>query len=272
MDDLPRLLADALCSNIGPCCQEGGFAFDPEQCRAAAESELHQNIDAYASLNVAYDAVAARGCVDAYTQTIRACVDTGQTNNGCRTVFLGTLAEGAVCTQSAECISGGCTDIAGAGMRQCTKSGTGSIVHGKLGEPCNATCTSSGSSTSCFSTVGGSGGGCYTNDGLYCAATSVCAAMPTLGQTCTANSPCAGEAFCENGVCAAQRTSGSCASTSSACAPSVYCDATTRECVPRKASGATCTVEGECQTTDRCISGRCGRRTIATQKLCNGNF
>ena len=44
IDDLPRLLAEALCGNIGPCCQEAGYPFDPGQCQAAAEADLRQSL------------------------------------------------------------------------------------------------------------------------------------------------------------------------------------------------------------------------------------
>jgi len=39
-EDLPRLLADAICNNIGPCCEQAGFPHDRAQCHAAAEREL----------------------------------------------------------------------------------------------------------------------------------------------------------------------------------------------------------------------------------------
>ena len=272
IEDLSRTLADALCSNIGPCCQEGGFAFDPDQCRAAAESELRQSVDLYATLKVNYDGMAARSCVDSYAQAVRACVDTGQINSSCRGVFTATLPEGSACTQSVECVNGGCATVADAGTKQCTVSGSGSNVHGKLGEACGWTCTTNGTSTSCSGSGGRTGPGCYTNDGLYCDANHLCAGVPAIGQACTGSSPCSGEAFCENSVCTAKRTSGSCSTNSAACAASAYCDIATRQCLLRKASGAACTLDSECQTTDRCVNGTCGKRTVATQKLCSGNL
>ena len=273
IEDLARLLADALCSNIGPCCQEAGYAFDSGQCRSAAEAELRQSLDVYAMLNVSYDAAAARACVDAYARTAQACVDTNEVNTSCGTIFAGTLPEGAVCAQSAECTSRSCSTAPDGGGRQCTTGSSGSRVHGKLGETCGWTCTANGNSTSCSGSGNTSGPGCYTNDGLYCDTAHVCAAVPMLGQGCTSGAPCAGEAFCEGGVCVAKRTSGSCATSSSACTSSAYCDSATRQCLPRKASGETCAVDrDECQTTDRCSNGTCRRRTIATEKLCAGNL
>jgi len=270
--ELPRLLADALCGNIGPCCQEAGFAFDAAQCRAAAEAELRQNVDEYSMLQVSYDAAAARACVDAYARYAQACVDTSEVLSGCGLVFTGTLTDGAVCTQSAECISRSCPSVPDGGVRQCTTSSSGSRIHGKLGEACGWTCTTNGSSTSCSGSGNTSGPGCYTNEGLYCDAAHVCATVPMLGQACTSGAACAGEAFCEGNVCVAKRTSGSCATSSTACASSAYCDSTTRQCLPRKASGETCTTHSECQSTDRCTTGTCRRRTIATENMCSGNL
>ena len=280
LDDLPRLWAEALCGNIGPCCQEAGYPFDPGQCHATAEAQMRQSLAVYSTLNVTYSASAARSCVDSYAQAARACTNTDEVNTSCSTVFTGTLPEGAVCTQSAECTTRSCPSVPDGGVRQCT-TGSGTRIHAKLGETCGWTCTTNGNTTSCSGTGNSSAPSCYTNEGLYCDAARVCASVPMLGQACTANAPCAGDAFCEGGVCVAQRTTGSCATTSNACASSAFCDTATRQCLPRKSSGETCTSTRECQTSDQCsrpisadagsTTGTCRRRTIASQSLCAGS-
>jgi hypothetical protein len=273
LDDLARLLADALCSNIGPCCQEGGFAHDPVLCQAAAENEMRQEIEQRRSANIVYDGDAARACVDAYTAMAKACHDEGAIGNACRFVFVGALQPGQPCTDNIECAAGAsCQRASDGGPARCTKS---TLVHGKKGEGCWATCTEDDGGSSCG--FGGSGNGgnatCYTNDGLYCdARTFACTQMPALDEPCTAGTSCAGEAFCDNGVCTAKRTSGSCGELNNGCAEGVYCEMASRQCMPLKTPGAACTASFECADNYRCADGACQKRTIASAASCRGNL
>jgi hypothetical protein len=282
---------DAICSNIGPCCQEAGFPHDAAQCQSTAQNELRSFIDENRSPNVTYDADAARKCVDVYTATIRACRDPQrQVNAVCRFVFAGTLQPGQPCTSSQECVPGmSCSPSPDGGAKQCTGWPE---VRGKLGDGCHATCTEAENGTSCGS--GGSTGPgdagapgdagmpgdagapgtatCYTNDGLYCDGAHACARQPALDQPCTFTTTCAGEAFCDNGVCVPKRTSGPCGELNDGCAVTAYCDLTTRQCALRKSIGDPCSSGAECAVTDTCAAGTCRERTIATRSLCNGNL
>jgi hypothetical protein len=276
IDDLARLLADALCNNIGPCCAEAGFPFDSAQCHATAETGLRSEIDRSRTANVTYNASAARTCLDAYTATIKACHDEREIGSACKNVFTGTLQPGQTCTSEAECAPGAsCRPTGDGGASQCAGS---TLVRGKLGDGCNATCTDDGSGGGSCSASGSSTGGpvgqatCYTNDGLYCDDTHICATMPAQNQPCTTNTICAGEAYCDNGLCAAKHTSGSCGQLNDGCASTAYCDTATQQCQLRKSTGAVCTISNECPTTDTCNNATCRTRTIASASACRGNL
>ena len=277
IDDFARALADAHCNNIGPCCEQAGFPHDPVQCHTAAEAEMRAEIErSRANPNLSYDGNAARGCVNAYTAMVQACQDEDQIGAACRYIFVGTLQPGQPCTSSSECAPGNTCALGGDGgaTRQCT--GTTTRERGKLGDGCRSTCTETGNSTSCSTSSGqGSNPGtatCFTNDGLFCDSTFHCAVQPALGQTCTNNTPCAGEAFCDNGTCAAKRTTGPCGQSNNGCAATAYCDTATGQCTARKSTGATCATSSECSTTDRCTGGTCRKRSLASASACMGNL
>jgi hypothetical protein len=273
IDDLARLLADAICNNIAPCCHEAGLPHDPVQCHATAENQLGSEIDENRSANVIYDAQAARACVDAYTAMAKACYDDRQVEMACRGVFTGALQPGQPCTQSEECSPGAsCQRAADGGASQCTGS---PVPRGKLGDRCRGTCTETNGSRSCSGGFSGSTPAgpaeCYTNDGLYCDDANTCAVQSVVTEACTTTTACAGEAFCDNGVCAAKRVSGSCGAVGDGCAATAYCDRTSGECQLRKATGEACTSSGECAITDRC-DGTCRKRTIASARSCMGDL
>jgi len=275
-EDFPRLLADALCNNIGPCCEQAGYPHDKAVCHTAAETELRAEMERTRPANVVYDANAARACLDAYTAVVTSCQPENALGDACRYIFAGTVSSGQPCASTEECTPGtSCQRPADAGALQCGTSPT--QVHGTQGQSCRSTCTDGAGSTTC-SGSGGPGQGtpgtasCFTNDGLYCDSMYICAVMPALSQPCTATTPCAGEAFCDSGVCAAKRTSGSCGQLNDGCAATAYCDTATRQCQLRKSTGAACTTSSECPTTDRCRLATCRTRTIATASSCLGNL
>jgi hypothetical protein len=280
IDDLARAIADALCNNIGPCCQQAGFAHDPVQCRANAENEFRTEVELNrGSSNIVYDGNAARECVDTYAAVVKACYPEREIGSACDAMFAGTLQPGQTCARSAECIPGASCERSGGGVAlQCTSS---SLVRGKLGQTCGTTCTENGGITGCSGSGGSGGEGdggavnlaqCFTNDGLYCDRAHGCAAAPALGQACTSDTPCAGDAFCDNGACVAKRTTGPCEQFGDSCAATAYCETSTRECQPRKSTGAACTTGAECSTRDRCTDGTCRTPTIATESSCMGNL
>ena len=278
IDDFAHLIAAAHCDNIGPCCVERGFPHDPDQCRAAAETEMRSDLErSRAKPNLTWDAAAARTCLDAYTAVVKECRDDDDLGDACRYIFAGTLQAGQTCTSSSECVRGTtCQGTADGSATQCATPPA--RTHGALGDACWATCSErANGSFSCVTATGqGTDEGtatCFINDGFYCDRTNHCAVMPTLGQPCSdaPGFPCAGDAYCNQGNCAA-RITGSCAANSSSCVLTSYCDAATKQCTPHKATGAACADTLECLGTDACTNGVCRRRSIASESKCSGNL
>jgi hypothetical protein len=281
IEDLPRLIADAVCTNIGPCCTQAGFPHDAAQCHATYERLLQSEFDIERMQpNRAYDAAAARVCVDAYTAVSRACTGAPRSISApCGRIFVGTLPVGQACFGGDECVPGStCHPTGTSTQRQCTDW---NAVRGKLGQSCLFTCTEveeDEDGTDCSGGGGAGGGGgqgssapvnCFTNDGLYCEHANGCAKMLSIGEACSTGAFCAGEAFCDQGICAAKRTSGPCGPIDS-CAATAYCSAD-GQCQLRKARGEACTSNGECPTTDLC-DGSCRQRNVASPQLCSGKI
>ena len=271
IDDLPRAVADALCNNIGPCCEQAGFPHDAAQCVIESEKALQLSLSAMRRREFFYDGVAAQACVDAYARAGRTCGDASEVQRACRRVFTGALQLGQSCADTSECSPGDyCQRTSGASSGLCVSE---TLLRGKLGDACGETCTHYDEQefTSCTGLSSSVTTQCYTNDRLFCSDAHVCAPVPAVDQPCTAVSTCAGDTFCDPtaNTCAAKRTSGPCGDFNEACAAAASCNFGTRECELRKAHGAACTgAFDECVTTDFCIQGTCRTRTIATPFSC----
>jgi hypothetical protein len=274
IDDLARKIADALCNNIGPCCNAAGIPHDPAQCHAVAKAKYLLKIE-YSRFrpNIVYDADAARACVDAYETSAKACHDGPEIWRACRYVFAGTLRPGEACARDEECFPDAQCVLADSGGRECQWSPFAS--RGKLGDRCRWTCFQDGGATVCVAPPGGgSGTSCFTHEGLYCdRSTAVCAMAPGIGQSCDADVRCAGaDAFCDNYVCANKRATGSCGSELDGCVATSYCELSAQQCTARKSTGAACTINNECRATDECTEGTCRPRTIASPSMCRGDL
>lgn len=123
-----------------------------------------------------------------------------------------------------------------------------------VGEACTHTCTQDGASTSCF----GSGGGgdverqCYSNDGGYCDAMGMCAALKVEGEACTSSTECVDTLRCDTdaGACAPRLPEGeSCFGDE--CAEGLFCGGEPRACTALKA------IDEACEFSDECASGAC---------------
>jgi hypothetical protein len=280
LEDLPRLIADAVCNNIGPCCAQGSFPYDAAQCHATMERSLQREFEvARIQPNRTYDAAAARACVDANAAIARACTEGPESLSApCRRIFVGILSVGQACVGGGECVPGSTCHPTGDGTkRQCTDW---NAVRGKLGQSCFSTCTEveDEDGANCSGAGGAGGGGgqggsvpvrCFTNDGLYCDSVNGCATTPAIGEACSTDAFCAGEAFCDQGICAEKRTSGPCGLIDS-CAATAYC-AADGQCQLRKATGETCTSDSACPKREVC-DGTCRLPTIASTELCSGRI
>ncbi|MET0595817.1 MAG: hypothetical protein ABW133_24170, partial [Polyangiaceae bacterium] len=215
-------------------------------------------------------------CVTDYENVARTCSEPSSIDEMCRKIFRGTKSAGESCTSSAQCVSGSC------GSEGKCASTDDVRPRGKQGDACAGTCTtheSNGESCGGSAPPGGptSTINCYTNDGLFCTPEFTCQTIPAVGQGCFVGSPCAGEAFCDNGTCVPKRATGSCADAFDACASTASCDFTTRECVPKKGAGESCSSSSDCLSPNRCLSrqndpsgGTCRRPSAASKDICLG--
>lgn len=273
LDDFARELANALCSNLGPCCESAGFPFEQEKCRTNYEAEVATQFTRYKVEGVAYDANAARRCVDAFAAAAQQCRDIDDDPQGCDEVFRGIKKEGEPCTAGFECESRFCRRTPDGADGTCD----GPRLHGNAGDPCFATCSQRSGSSTCSSS-GGSGtpppmtdGLCFTEDGLFCSQANVCEALVPIGGACRSFHDCAGDVHCDQGTCATRTATGPC-QTPNACTASSYCDFTAQQCRPRKARGQACVSTGECDAADTCSNGTCQRSTVANARTCAGNL
>jgi hypothetical protein len=253
---------DAVCDNVGPCCQSAGLSYDAAGCKALGNAELEKDLDLDRP-NVKYDAAAGGKCIEAVKNAAQSCghidIDGGPECSG---FLVGTLPEGAACESSVEC--------AGAYAR-CDISGPAAqgvcVVEprGKAGDPCGDTCTEHGSSSECFGSTSSTGTArCYTNDGLYCDQT--CKPLIAVGQPCEAEG-CVDGAYCTGGSCAALPAAGEPCAQTYVCGADLYCDLNTT-CQKRKADGQACQDGSEC-VAGNCQSGVCGD-SLASATLCSG--
>jgi hypothetical protein len=229
VDDFSMRAAAAICDKLGPCCAEAGFPFNAADCRQAMRVFVeHTLVERAIAAGATYDPQAGAECLDWLTEQARAC-DLRDELKPCERAFVGGKPTGAPCRRDFECARSTERDVT------CTFGDVGSDLscadkpHGSLGSACDTTCTDLIDGFEC------SGGGltgslanCWTNDGLYCAASGTCEPTVTIGEACS-GLDCSEDAFCdESGIC-----------------------------VPNSPDGAACTTNRECN--ERCAGGVCIR-------------
>ena len=274
IEDFPTAYADALCNNIGPCCEKEGYVYNATTCRAKAESILKSEAASTQREGLPYDPTGARACVDAVASLARSCsADSVEATYkaACGRVYAGHQAEGAVCTSGNQCASGDC--LTGPARPWHCGGPNSSPVRGKLGDNCNATCypSSRNGTLGCYPEFSGPQMGvvqCFVDEEMFCdTQTSICTATADVGQACGPTVGCRSGAFCENGLCALKRTDGPCTD-NDACLPTTYCGfSTPRQCVPRKARGEDCSSDQECAVGDDC-NKTCRGVTLANKDSC----
>ena len=260
--ELPDQLAAAYCDGLGSCCQASGFALDDARCQATLKAQVAGNLPT--TPTVGYDQNAAGNCVAALRTQLGRCgdIEDDQALEACNRMFVGTLPEGAACTQSEECAAppdgrASCYRSAddGAGVCQVYRV----MAHGAVGQACTTTCTVQGTGECYGSTTvtSGSGGAanatasvaCYTNDGLYCAS-GTCQKMEPVGGPCQsyATTACVATAYCDTqaGLCQAKLAVGADCSSADSCVDGAYC-ATSGRCEAQKADNLPCQSYRECR-------------------------
>lgn len=235
--------ADAICENIGGCCQSSGFQYDAAKCKLAASEALPPS-----TADTDYDPSAAAACIEAVTNAARACRKVWDAEAlSCNRAYRGRVATGGACIHTAECAQ------PAHGGAWCEEGVCKADTAAQFGERCSATCTELGTSGGeCSSTEASddvpNGATCWKNDGLVCSK-GVCAEVQRVGQPCT-NDECADGAYCKQGTCAALVPIGQPCSDD--------------EC----ARGAAC-IDGVCTQFD-CVGDTCSGSSIVTPSLCGG--
>jgi hypothetical protein len=273
IEDFPTAYADALCNNIGPCCEKEGYVYNAMTCRAKAEYILRSEVASTQRQGLPYDPMGARACVDTVASLARSCsADNAEATYkaACGRVYAGPQAEGAVCTSGYQCASGVC--LTEQDPSHCGGPNS-SPVRGKLGDSCNATCylSSKDGTLGCYPSFSGPQMGivqCFADEEMFCdRQTSICTANADVGQECSLTIGCRRDAACENGVCALKREGGPCID-EAGCPPTNYCGySTPRQCVPRKARGENCGSDRECAVGDDCNT-TCRGVTLANKDSC----
>lgn len=264
-DQFVTRFIDAVCNNIGSCCQQSGFAYDAAGCKALGQAEFKQPVSE--SPSVVYDPNAAGDCIAAVQKAATSCGAFDFDSSACEAILKGTLQAGAVCASSEEC-----ADPAG-GNAYCDvplDATSGKCVvetRGKSGESCGSTCTDHGDGSSdCMGSTQWTGqASCYVNDGLYCNGT--CQPVIPVGQPCEVDG-CAMGAYCQAGTCTAFPSAGEPCADGYLCGDASYCDPG-GTCQSEKAKGQSCASDEEC-STHRCDAGLCSTDTIVSKELCSG--
>jgi hypothetical protein len=254
-------LAKAVCTNIGPCCQQAGYTHDAVKCTASLEG-LYQNMVAG---NVLYDAQKGGNCIAYAAGAMKNC-DDDPAPGPCESVATGTVPDGGKCAASAECIG------PPGGDAYCNDGVCVQTPRGKLGDGCSGTCTEAGSSTSCSGGSGGASGGnalCYTNDGFVCGSEGKCAPLAPIGEACTEGG-CVATAYCQypSEKCVSRVAVGGACEISNECAEGAYC--TAGKCATTKLDGAGCEEWEEC-ASGKCEAAKCGSSGMVSSQVCSGS-
>ncbi len=253
----PALFAEALCDNIQPCCQDAGLVYDAEACKVTSARELKSSLD---QPDTVFDPEGARRCLDAMLQALTTCSDVERSE--CSGMIKGTLPAGAPCTSPLSCAA---PEVGDAYCQEvCIQ-----VPRGKSGDGCNSTCTDFPGYLSCFGAGSSGPASCYTNDGLYCAASGKCEALIKAGEPCRPGGCVAGN-YCAQ-VCKPTVGVGSACSSYDACGETAYCDFAISRCVAKKPAGAACDDLNQCLDGYCNDFGKCPARGPASEETCSGS-
>ena len=255
--------ADAICDNVGACCQDHGYAYDAKGCHAWFAGQINP---AYAmeTLGATIDAAAIDECVARATEYASACVPSEAVRrayeDACARVVTGPKAIGEVCSHDHECAQ----PAGGQGAAKCyqpSAAGGDTVCMIRLppeqGLPCRATVPS-------FSE-------CSRDDALFCSfSTGKCETKQPLGSPCLDTGGCLAGSSCRSGTCLAQGAPGEdCGGYADGCADGDACDPVTKLCVARLPDGADCTQNLDCRSVS-CQDTCQPRGLVATTALCDG--
>lgn len=180
----------------------------------------------------------------------------------------GTLAGGAACNESFQCLSGSCFRSAPVGDAGLSTTCGQCQPLARLGEPCSGpcadgTCDYTKPTPTCVAvTRGDAGAACdglslQCSGGLYCTG-STCAPLPAAGAACGPNGECAPPTACVARTCALPGGVGAICGVDQDCAAGLGCSAATEACGEIQWAGA-----GQpCGGLTRCLVGDCAGDTM----------
>lgn len=236
--DFTKALAHTICANVGGCCSAKKLPFQEASCETAVTT-IYQSKGIVPS---SYDPGKGQACLDAIASATVSCD------------FTSALANSEAC----DGLTGGSP-----------------AKHAKVGEPCNATCSSTAGSSSCLSegmALGSGGappaqGSCFTNDGIHCDFdTGTCMPARGLGEVCDSSAQCNSGLCGPTSLCVAKSKMGDACSfaASETCDDGLYCDGTS--CVLERDVGSPCNQSSEC-SSHSCKSGVCADPNDSVLKL-----
>ena len=253
----PDAFAEAWCGAIAPCCEQGGAAYDPAQCRAKASEAARATLAVRLGPSTAFDEGLAASCLRRLRLRLAQC-RIEDASSACQLIFTGSAPLGAPCVNGSACSSGYCA-LGEALSGVCSEAREEAPRHGQQGDACVGSCGVPGSfecPDSGLPSATGPATYCYAAEGLYCAfdpdaiESLTCQPYAALGASCEL-ATCTPGAFCDQGSCAAQQDSGPCGDTPEICSVFHYCDPD-GQCQPQKPNASPC-VSGE-----ECLSSSCG--------------
>lgn len=234
--DFAEQVARALCTGIAPCCKAASIAYDSATCLSNVRAPYAMFVAGHDS-SYRYDDRAAASCVGEIKRVFAECRSFDDENTGevCQRVFVGTLKIGEPCDLDDQCVDGFCD------LGTCHERKPSTVLHGKSGDSCIATCGSEGD---CFVSSDGSNAPvvCFESDGLLCLA-GQCVERLAIGEVCPYDG----------------------------CDSNAYCDQVTTKCAARKPDGAKCAVSGQCQDSP-CVEGKCEPVLATSVDACAGKL
>lgn len=273
--DFAASYAHAICDNVGPCCQQGGLAYDANACVTSVQGLIQGLLVNPANASGSkYDANAAGNCISQISAIVKSCNETSAQrtalDQACSAVYSGTKQPGDTCNSSADCAASPdgrvtCDHWATGSSDGGTQSGSTCQLRKtpKGGEPCGST---SGAPPAIVGDCSYGASDTFTCDYK----TNTCVARKALGAQCTSADECVTTAFCQSGTCAAKLPLGSaCDGFSKVCDDKLKCDSATQKCIAKLADGAACQGSNDC-AGGRCSSGKCASSSFADPTICGG--
>jgi hypothetical protein len=254
-------VAEQVCNRLVPCCTDGGFGGDVDQCKAKQKADCETTVAQNTKIGRVYDASAAGICVRNSKLFFDGCViaslaywRTQPVTEACAQVFHGNAQVGERCATDVDCApQDGFTVACEADFTSSTGAKCIAIRRAQLGQACNLTPGDPSTFVACAS-----GSMCATNpDGK----TSTCVEPGTIGKVCDPSDThsCADGLSCDFNIkkCSGPLPLGATCNTSVPCVTGTYCSYVTEKCTAPTPVGEKCTPSEQCAGSAICRDDVC---------------